>query len=176
MEWLIDLDRDMFVPDESILEMIVRGTTMYLALFALMRVLRRESGTMSVPDVLVVVLIADAAQGALGGEYSSIPEGITLVVTILFWAAAIDWLAYRSRFVEKLVHPPPLELVRDGQINRRHLRQEMITTEELATQLRQQGVEDISEVKRACMEGDGLISIIKKDGGDTHPKKKRVRQ
>jgi uncharacterized membrane protein YcaP (DUF421 family) len=176
MEWLYDLDRDMFVPSESILEMIARGSIMYLALFLLMRfVLRRETGAMSVTDVLVVVLIADAAQAGMGGEYTSIPEGLTLVMTILFWATAIDWLGYHVPAFATLVHPAPLELVRDGRILRKNLRQEMITVPELEAQLRQQGVEDVAQVKRACMEGDGQISVIKKDGGDTHARQKAAR-
>jgi uncharacterized membrane protein YcaP (DUF421 family) len=45
------------------------------------------------------------------------------------------------------------------------MRQEMITTEELLSQLRQQGVEDPKQVKKAFIEGDGRISIIRYDEG-----------
>ncbi len=39
----------------------------YLALFLVLRlVLKRESGALGVTDLLVVVLIADAAQNAMG--------------------------------------------------------------------------------------------------------------
>lgn len=41
------------------------------------------------------------------------------------------------------------------------MRQEYITIEELQSQLRKQGVEEIKEVKTACMEADGQISVIK---------------
>ncbi len=37
MEWLYDLDRSIFEPNVSLLEMFVRGTIMYLALFLLIR-------------------------------------------------------------------------------------------------------------------------------------------
>jgi uncharacterized membrane protein YcaP (DUF421 family) len=47
------------------------------------------------------------------------------------------------------------------------MRREMITTEELNSQLREQGIEHCSEVKRAYIEGDGTISIIRKDKGET---------
>ena len=43
----------------------------------------------------------------------------------------------------------------------------MITAEELNSQLRQQGVQNCSEVKEAYIEGDGRISIIRQDNGET---------
>jgi uncharacterized membrane protein YcaP (DUF421 family) len=51
------------------------------------------------------------------------------------------------------------------------MRSELITLEELLTQLREQGVEDVAKVKRAFMEGDGKISVITFDAGQ-HPSKK----
>jgi uncharacterized membrane protein YcaP (DUF421 family) len=49
----------------------------------------------------------------------------------------------------------------------RNMRKEMITTDELTSQLRQQGIEHCSDVKRAFFEGDGSISVIRKDKGET---------
>jgi uncharacterized membrane protein YcaP (DUF421 family) len=49
---------------------------------------------------------------------------------------------------------------------RQNMRQEMITPEELNSQLRQQGIESCDEVKEAFIEGDGRVSIIKKKEDD----------
>mgnify|MGYP000975267658 CR=1 FL=1 len=63
MDILFQIDwRSVFVPSVGILEIIVRGTIIYLMLFVLLRVLRREAGSLGITDVLVIVLIADAAQ------------------------------------------------------------------------------------------------------------------
>jgi hypothetical protein len=70
---------DVFVPTHSILEMFVRGTIMFLTIFAVLRfVLKRQAGGLSTPDVLLVVLLADAAQNGMAGEYRSVTEGIVL--------------------------------------------------------------------------------------------------
>jgi uncharacterized membrane protein YcaP (DUF421 family) len=140
---------------------------MYLALFLLMRfVLRRESSAISVTDLLVVVLLAEAAQNAIASDYTSIPDGVLLVVTILGWSWVLNWLAFRIPLVQRLVHPPPLELVHDGQLVRHNMRKELISREELMTELRQQGVEDVAQVKTACMEGNGQISVVTFENGD----------
>jgi uncharacterized membrane protein YcaP (DUF421 family) len=39
----------------------------------------------------------------------------------------------------------------------------MITRQELMAHLRQHGIQDPSEVKKAFIEGDGHISIVKQD-------------
>lgn len=167
MEALLRIDwNSVFVPTVSLLEIVLRGTLVYLLLFFLMRVLRREAGALGISDLLVVVLIADAAQNAMSSEYKSVTEGAVLVGTIIAWDYSLDWLGYRFPAFGRLLRPAPLPLVKDGSALRRNMRKEMISMDELMSQLREQGVEHISEVKRCYLEGDGHISVIKKDSGD----------
>jgi uncharacterized membrane protein YcaP (DUF421 family) len=161
--------RSVFVPSGSILEIFIRGSIAYLVILAFFRVFRRDSGSLGPADLLVVVLVADAVQNGMAGEYKSITEGILLVGTIFMWNFVLDWLGYRYAFVYWLLHSPPLLLVRDGRIQGRNLRSEMITREDLIEQLREQGVEKVSEVKRCYLEGDGRMSVIKY-GPDEGPK------
>ncbi|MET0531230.1 MAG: YetF domain-containing protein [Microvirga sp.] len=160
--------QELFIPTHPILEIILRGTLTYIMLFLILRFfLKRQSGVIGIADLLVIVLIADAAQNAMASEYKSITEGGILILTIVFWNYVVDWLGYRFPALQRLTRPAPLLLIEDGKMIFRNMRQEMITTEELNSQLRQQGVEHSSEVKRAYIEGDGSISIIRKDKGET---------
>ena len=164
MESLFAIDWvQIFKPDTAPLEIFLRGSVVYLALFSMLRVvLRREAGTLGISDLLVVVLIADAAQNAMAGNYTSLPDGLLLVATIIFWSFALEWLGYHVPWIGRFVHPPPLLLVRDGRLLRRNMRRELITEEELMSQIRQQGAHDLASVRTACMEGDGRISVITK--------------
>ncbi len=36
-------------------------------------------------DLLLVTLLADASQNAMAGEYNSLPDGVVLVGTLIFW-------------------------------------------------------------------------------------------
>ncbi|MEO1761311.1 MAG: YetF domain-containing protein, partial [Cyanobacteria bacterium J06629_18] len=67
--------------------------------------------------------------------------------------------------VGSLVSPPPLILIEDGCLVNENMQQELLTEEELMSQLRQQGVESVEKVKRAYMEADGRISVITKGNG-----------
>lgn len=167
MSILLQIDwKSIFIPSLNIGEIIIRGTIVYLFLFVVLRILRREAGSISISDLLVVVIIADAAQNAMGSDYKSITEGAVLVATIAFWDYFLDWLGFRYPSIARLLHPSPLLLIKDGRLQRRSMRQEMITEAELMTQLREQGVESVKDVKKSYLEADGRISVIKKDSKD----------
>jgi uncharacterized membrane protein YcaP (DUF421 family) len=147
------------------LEVVVRGTVMYLSIFFILRVVfKRESGGTGITDLLVVVLIADAAQNGMAGNYRSVPEGLLLVATIIFWSASLNALAYAFTPLRRLVRPKPLVLVRDGCLLRGNMAKELVTDSELFSQLREQGVTGLSQVRIARMEPDGKLSVTRYDG------------
>ena len=151
----------MLVPSVSLLELVLRGSALYLLVFAAMRVFRREAGALSTADLLVVVMVADAGQNAMASDYHSLTEGVVLVATIFAWNYGLDWLAFRFPAMRRLLSPPPLLLVENGRIHRRNLRAEMISRADLAEYLREQGIDDVSQVSRCYLEGDGHVSVIK---------------
>ena len=61
-----------------------------------------------------------------------------------------------------LLPPPSLTLIRDGKIIPQNLRKEMITEDELKSQLREQSVENFGDIKLATLEGDGRLSVLKR--------------
>lgn len=161
--WTVDW-RAIFNPTHSVLEMMVRGTLMYFVIFVLMRVvLKRQAGGIGTADVLVIVLVAEVAGHGFAGDARSITEGTVLVATILFWTYVIERIGYHYPAFERLVRPGTLKLVEDGRILHRNMRAELITKDELMAQLRENGIESCAEVKLACMEADGMISVIKKE-------------
>ena len=84
-----------FLPTVPTAEIILRGTIVYLAIFGMMRfVLKREGGNVGLADLLMTVLVADAAQNAMAAEYKSVTDGLILVGTIVFWNYALDWLTF----------------------------------------------------------------------------------
>ncbi|HEX7026249.1 MAG TPA: YetF domain-containing protein [Gammaproteobacteria bacterium] len=151
----------LFIPTTPLLETFVRGTLVYLALFILLRVLtKRESSSVGVTDLLVLVLLADAAQNAMSGDYSSITDGVLLVAVIVFWSYFLDWLGYRYSFFDRLIKPSKLLLVKHGRMLKRNMEKELITEEELMSEVRKQGLKNLADIDEAYMEPNGTISII----------------
>lgn len=159
IEW-----QNVVLPSISWIEIILRGSVMYLALFILLRsTVKRQGGSLGMTDLLLITLLADASQNAMAGEYKSLPDGIVLVATIVFWSYALDWLSFKFPRLQRLIEPSPLPLIKDGRLLRKNMRRELITEVDLKGQLRQQGISDISKVKEAYVETDGRISVVARE-------------
>lgn len=150
----------MFVPSESILEVFLRGTVMYLGMLLMLRVFRRQSGTLGAADLLVIVVIADAAQNGMAGDSKSITEALLLISTIIMWDWLIDMLGYKSALFSRILEPQPLLLIENGVIKTKNLEKEMITEDELWSQLRENGIEDVDKVKKCYLESNGHFSVL----------------
>lgn len=151
----------LFALSVSVTELFLRATLVYLALFAILRFLpNRQVGGLGITDLLVVVMFANAAQNAMSSNYTSISDGFILVGTIIFWSYTLNWLGYRFARIQRLLSPPPVMLVKNGILIDRNMRLERLTEGELLSQLRQQGVEKLADVKKAFMEADGSISVF----------------
>ena len=161
MNGSIDWDA-LFVPSLHVGEIVLRGTAVYLFLFFLLRMLRREAGHIGISDMVVVVLIADAAQNAMASEYTSLTEGAILVATIAFWDYFLDWLSFRFPGLQSLLRPPPLLLIKNGRLQRQNMKKQMIQEDELLGQLREKGVRSVGEVKLCYLESDGRISVLQR--------------
>jgi uncharacterized membrane protein YcaP (DUF421 family) len=152
-----------FGVDTSPLELIVRGTLMYVFLFVMFRVvIRRRVGAVGMADILIMVIVADAAQNGMSGEYKTVTEAFILVGTIFFWNFVFDWLNYHVPALQDWLEAPPLPLIRNGKLLHRNMRHEMITETELQSKLREKGVTDYGQVAMATMESDGNVSVIKR--------------
>jgi uncharacterized membrane protein YcaP (DUF421 family) len=145
------------------LELVVRGSALYLFLLVLFRVvIKRRMGAIGMADILVLVIISDASQNAMAGEYKTVTDGFILISTIIAWNYVFDWAGYHFPRLQKLLEPAPLLLIRDGHVLRRNLRVEYVSDQELESQLRQHGIEDPAEVAKAYLEPDGEFTVIKK--------------
>jgi uncharacterized membrane protein YcaP (DUF421 family) len=144
-------------------ELVIRGSAMYLFLFVLFRVVvRRRVGSIGMADILILVIVADAAQNGMSGEYRSVTDAFILVGTLIGWNMLIDWLTFRIPRLQKILEPPPLLLIDDGRVLWRHLRREFVSETELLSKLREHGVRDPAEVEKAFMEPDGQVTVLKK--------------
>ena len=149
---------DLFEVHVPVFELMLRGTLVYWLLFLIFRfLLRRDVGAVGIADILLLVIVADAAQNAMSGGYETFTEGAILVLTIVAWNWLLDVLSYRFVAIRRFTTPGRLTLVRMGVAQRRNMRREFITMDEL----REQGIEKLSEVKAAYLEGDGEISVIR---------------
>src|ERR1044072_6534752 len=118
-------------PKHALLDVVLRGTIMYLLIFVLLRlVVRRQIGGIGISDTLVIVLIAEVTGNGISDNFPSIGESAILVCTILFRWTLIEWLHSGYPAFERLVHDRKLKLIENGRMLRRNMRQEFVSVEE----------------------------------------------
>jgi uncharacterized membrane protein YcaP (DUF421 family) len=84
---------ELFGLSVSPLELIVRGSALYLFLLLLFRVvIKRRIGSIGMTD------------------------GFILISTIIAWNYAFDWAMFRFPRLQKLLEPPPLLLIDGGRV------------------------------------------------------------
>lgn len=165
-DWFsLDLDYgSILLPKMPLAEILLRGTFMYLALCFLLRIVpKRNIGSFTPTDLLILLLIVEVSGNAASKNEMSIPDALLTVAVVQFWGIALDWLSYHYPKLRPILEESPSVLIRDGRPCRAALRTELISREELLTELRKQGVGDIESVQLATLESDGSMSIVKRE-------------
>ena len=146
--------------------MFIRGSVIYWFLFLVLRLSgRRDVGSLSVADLLVLLLVADAAGNAMAGESTSLGDGMIVIASIVGWSVVLDRVAYYSPTVRGWLEPSRVCLVKHGRLVPHGMQQEHLTRTELIEQLRLQGIEDLGQVRRAYLESNGQFSVIREPAG-----------
>lgn len=157
----------LFTADTPWLELVLRGTIIFFALLVLMRFVgQRESGGLGMSDLLVVVLVGAALGDSLTGGGDNIADGLVPVTTIMFWSVVMDALTYRWPRLTVVLKGRPRPLIMNGRLDRRALRREFISEDELGSQLRTHGLTEFSQVRRAYLEANGEISVLPQENHD----------
>jgi uncharacterized membrane protein YcaP (DUF421 family) len=141
----------------------LRTSAVYLVMLLVLRLLgKRSVGNLSAFDLLVALMLGEVADEIAYGDVD-LAKGATVVGIIAVWHFANSWASWRWGWFDHLVSGTPRTLVEHGRIDRDALSRERINEDELWSNLRSQGIEDIGEVKSAILEPSGQISVIQED-------------
>ncbi len=143
---------------------IIRTLVVYLATLVGLRLMgKRELGQMTVFDLVVILLIANAVQNAMVGPDTSLVGGVLAAFVILGANWVVATIRLRSKRIAGLVEGTPTVLIEEGQFILPHLEREGVDRAEVEMAMREHGVAALSEVKLAVLETDGSISIVPND-------------
>jgi uncharacterized membrane protein YcaP (DUF421 family) len=152
---------NLFVPELSVAEKIIRPMLVYMFLVVAVRAAgRRELAQLNSFDLVVLMMLANTVQNATIGNDNSMIGGLIGVSALLFINYVVVRVLYRHPRLDQVLEGQPVELIRHGRILREPLAREVITEEELLQAVRKQGLHDAAEVDRAVLETGGTISVV----------------
>ena len=153
-------------------ELVLRCTAIYLALLLGFRLFgKREVGQMTLFDLVVVLLVANAVQPAMTGPDASLLGGLIIIATLLTLNSLISYIRVRVPLVNRLVEPSPVVVAKNGKWLKDVLKKQQLTDNEVMAALREHGLETVGEAKEVVLEADGSLSVVPKDTAQHHPRR-----
>jgi uncharacterized membrane protein YcaP (DUF421 family) len=159
------------IPDfgSSPIDVAIRTAIVYLFLVVALRLAgKREVGQLSILDLVVLLVIADAVQNAMVGENTSLAGGLIAAGTLVLLDRLLKVAVDRSSRVRGVIQGEPRMLVRDGNVLEKALRDEGIERVELDAAVRAHGLVAVRDVALAVLETDGSISIVPRSRDDSN--------
>ncbi len=156
---------ELWKPELSPLEIVLRAVIIYVAALALFRLVgRKELARYSPFDFLLVLLVSQALRQTLVASDKSLTSGLLSLVTLLGLDLLASWFSFRSRRFATLVEGNPRKLVDDGRPIEAAMRRSRFTVEELESRLRRYGIDRLEAVESAWLERDGNVTFVLRQG------------
>ena len=164
-------------PDAGeLLSIAGRAAIVYTAVLIGLRLMgKRELGQMTVFDLVVVLLLANAVQNAMVGADTSVQGGLVAALVLLAINRVVAAARLHSGVWGRLLEGSPTVLVQEGQILDAAVRKEGLERSQVEMAMREHGVAKVEDVQLAVMETDGSISIVPR-GARVIRTRKHVRQ
>lgn len=157
------------------MEIVVRSTAIFFFIWLLTRAMgKRELAEMTAFELILLVTIGDLVQQAVTQEDMSVTGAILAVGTIGAWILIFSYTTFRWRRTEPLLIGVPVVVVRDGEPVEEALKLERVPLDEVLQAARQQGIDDLREVKVGIIEADGRFSFIRFEGERNDPEPRKI--
>jgi uncharacterized membrane protein YcaP (DUF421 family) len=157
-------------------ELVVRSIAIYVVMVLALRVFgKREIGQLTLFDLVLVLLVANAVQPAMTGPDTSLGGGMLIILTLVLSDRAVAEARRRLPWLRRVLDSPATELARDGAWLTDAVDREGLDSADLEAALREHGIASIDEVALAVLEADGSISVLPRKGHHATARRRRVR-
>ena len=110
--------------------------------------------------------------GIIGGViYNSSITFLQYAIILIIWTILIlslKWLNANVYFIKHLIDGKPTIIIKNGKLDPEACRSKGLSTSDVALKLRSQGIFQLKEVKRAVIEQNGQLIVVRI--GDENPK------
>jgi len=149
-------------------DIVLRTAAIYAVILIGLRLAgKREMGQMTVFDLVVLLLIANAVQNAMVGPDTSLLGGVLAALVLFILNAVLARLQLRWPRLQRVVEGSPTVLILHGEMQAGNMRREGVDEATLKAALREHGLADETGVEMAILETDGSISVVP-DSAQTH--------
>ncbi|MDM5359914.1 DUF421 domain-containing protein [Peribacillus sp. RS7] len=141
---------------------IFRTTVIYLVILLLFRMMgKREVGELSILDLVVSIMIGDIAVLSFEDLDKPFFRQIIPMFVLAFIQIIMAYISLKSIRFRNIVDGTPQIIINQGKIDEKAMRKQRYNFDDLLTQLREQGINDLNDIQFAILESSGKLSVIK---------------
>ncbi len=146
----------------------VRTVLIYLFLSLIMKLMgKRQIGELEVNELISALLISELVSLPITDSDIPILNAIIPVTMIASAEVILSTLKNKSKKIKRVIEGEPVYVIYRGKINQSALRDNRISINELLSEMRIQGMNDISEIYYAMLEPNGKISLMQNKDKDS---------
>lgn len=170
--YTFDLERIFIgdMPPAYLLEIAFRTGVLFLYTLLILRLLgHRGLSNLSLFEFGIIIALGSAVGDPMFYPQVPLLHGMMVITMIVFLQRLlVNWTIHNDP-MERLVEGRPIRLVKDGVLDRNGIRQARLSRNEIYAELRQEGAQQLGQIRRAYLEFDGELSIFFFAGDEVQP-------
>ena len=145
------------------LTVLIRTFIIYISLIIVMRLMgKRQLGELEISDLVTTFLISEIASLPITDAEIPLSHAIIPIIALLSLEVSISMLLSKFPKIKFIFSARPSTVIKNGTVCKKALEDARLSFDELFSQLRQQGYDDISQIKYAILEQNGNITVIQR--------------
>ena len=143
------------------ISIIVKTFILYFFIVLCYRIMgKKEVGQLSIIDLIVSILIAELAAMSIEEVERSILISIIPIALLVIIQVSLSLLTLKSDAFRKSIDGKTQVLINKGKVNFKKMQKMRYSLDDLISQLREQGIKNLEEVKYAILENNGKLSVF----------------
>jgi len=146
----------------AVLHIVICAVISYIVLFIFIRISgKRTLAKLNAFDFVVTVTLGSTLSSMILKKVPLV-EGFVALITIIALQYLLAFLAKNSSKMEDVINSTPTLLFYDGKFILPAMKKEVITEEEIYSEIRKYRLESLEDVQAVVMELNGTFTVVKK--------------
>ncbi len=146
------------------IEKIIRPILIYATLVLFLRVFgKRELAQLNPFDLVVLLTLSNTVQNAIIGDDTSVSGGVVGALTLLALNYGVAFLKFKNRRIESIIEGESVTLISDGKLDKKALRRELLTKEDLDILAHHEGYDDADDIEKCILDPNGSFLVDAKN-------------
>ena len=149
--------------EKVLLMTIIKCVGVYiLAIFITKSIGRKLISQMNFFDFIMGVSMGSIVAYAVVDKQFGAISAITALILFCILTIVTGYLSMKSLKIRKIINSEPINLVKNGKIIEKNMKENKLTINELMMKLREKNMFHLADVEFAIMETDGELSVLPK--------------